>query len=162
MFLEQQSIGNGVRQRRREPPGPERRSSTLPYHEEQDRKKPLSAVSQEHAKEPKCSPGWTGQSWLGRPRAFTPFPPTASSSLVFQTKSASLATTLSSIVTWPPWLPGPSCTGRFGACGLEAIDPCPWLGSELQPRCTVSLSGFRAWSNSICSLSQFHKQNKAF
>lgn len=37
-------------------------------------KKPFSAVSQEHAKESKCSPGWPGQSWLGRSPAFDSTP----------------------------------------------------------------------------------------
>lgn len=125
MFLEQQSTGNGVRQRRRETPGPECRPSSLPDHEEQDRKKPLLAVSQEHAKEPKCSPGWPGRAgWEGQGHS-TPLPQTASSSRVFQRKSASWRLhSHGKLCDLPGWK-ALSVHGAFEACGLETIDPCP-------------------------------------
>lgn len=62
--------------------------------------------------------------WEGHGHS-TPLLRTASSSRVFQRKSGSLATSLSSIASDLTGCQALSAQGAFGACGLEAIDPCP-------------------------------------
>jgi hypothetical protein len=56
---------------------------------------PFSAITQEHEEPPQASPEQTGESWQGRPRAFT----SSSHHMCFQRNSASLITGLSSIAT---------------------------------------------------------------
>lgn len=76
------------------------------------------------------SPGQTGESWQGRPRAFT----SSSHQMCFQRNSASLITRLPSIATHGSQEVSPYAQGTFLACGLQINRyPCPRAGCELQP-----------------------------